>query len=177
ALIPLVNATGDLFTRLFPVLKEFEKVGNVLVTVHAPWQWAFLILAIGITPAICEEFLFRGYFHRTLERSFGAPGVYFLSGTVFALIHQNYFGLIALILVGSYLGFVYQRAGSIFASAATHFAYNTTLIVLVNVPAVGGFIMNTDGTTRWQAVIASIVLGSSAVTGLQLLSGKRRVAK
>lgn len=170
ALIPLVNATGDFFMRFFPIFKRFEEAGNVLVTVHAPWQWVFLIFAIGVTPAVCEEFLFRGYFHRTLERTISAPGVYFLSGMIFALIHQNYFGLVALILVGSYLGFVYQRGGSIFVSAATHFAYNTSLILLVNIPAAGNIIMKADGTTRWQAVIASAVLGAAAVIAMHHLT-------
>ncbi|MBL8994198.1 MAG: CPBP family intramembrane metalloprotease, partial [Spirochaetia bacterium] len=134
-LIPFFSAITEFFLRLFPVLRDLKFDGDGLLQAKRPWEWVFMILAIGVTPAVCEEFLFRGYFQRTLERTLRAPMLYLVSGTIFALIHQNYFGLIQLTLVGIYLGFVYHRAGSLLASGAAHFSYNTALVIFVNTPA------------------------------------------
>jgi len=174
ALIPFVNWTAELLMKPFPVLRELEEASNALLTVRKPWHWVFLILTVGVTPAICEEFLFRGYFHRTLERTFGQPGVFFLSGAVFGLIHQNYFGLVALVLVGAYLGFVYQRIRSLWASSLSHFAYNTTLIVLLNLAPAGAAMTKADGSSKAIVVLGSLIASILIITVITLATRSRK---
>lgn len=170
-LIPFFSAVSEFFLRLFPVLKDLRLSEGGLLQAKKPWEWVFMIVAIGVTPAVCEEFLFRGYFQRTLERGLRTPTLYIVSGTIFALIHQNYFGLIQLTLVGIYLGFVYHRAGSLFASSAAHFAYNTTLVILVNTPQTyWTWLENAKGETSAKAALASAALGLALIVFIRRFS-------
>lgn len=170
-LIPFFSAISEWFLRLFPVLKDLRLSDGGLLQAKKPWEWIFMIVAIGVTPAICEEFLFRGYFQRTLERSLRTPTLYIVSGTIFALIHQNYFGLIQLTLVGIYLGFVYHRVGSILASSAAHFFYNTTLVILVNTPPkLWTWLENANGETSLRAALGSAALGLALIVFIQRFS-------
>ena len=131
-LLPLAEFASRFFFYFFPQIKDMAESGNALLTSNNPVELVFLILLISVTPAICEEFIFRGYFQRTLQRKMKEPFHYFLSGTVFALFHQNTFGLLALIIVGIYLSFVFYRFSSLYVSMASHFTYNTLIVLAVN---------------------------------------------
>lgn len=131
ALLPSVEYIGRLIYSLFPGLEKLAD-SSTLVRSRSPSQMILVYFAIAVTPAICEETLFRGYFQRTLQRRIRAPWHYLMSGTLFALYHQEVLSLPSLILVGVYLGFLYSRYGSIYTTMGAHFAYNSTLIYLAN---------------------------------------------
>jgi membrane protease YdiL (CAAX protease family) len=169
--LPVAIGLGEISVRLFPVLRELEGLGNALVMAKTPLGLALVIGAIGLTPAICEEFLFRGYLHRTLSRKLRQPWAYVVSGCFFALIHQNYFGLATLILVGVYLGFLFSRFDSIWPGSAVHFAYNTMLVVMTNKPAAFSWLFDAQGFVRLP-YLAIGFLGSAAMAALILLQTK-----
>jgi membrane protease YdiL (CAAX protease family) len=119
---------------LFPVLKELSAVSEVLFHAGNPAEWIFIILVIGVTPAVCEEILFRGYLQGTLERKMREPWIYLFSGILFALYHKSNLSLLSLIAVGVYLGFLYHRFQSLYATMALHFTYNSLIVFLTNKP-------------------------------------------
>jgi len=172
-LIPLSLASADLFSRAFPVLKSFESLGNVMVEAQSPGALLFVFCAVALTPALFEEFLFRGYFHRTLQRKLSAPRSYLVSGIVFALIHQNYFGLVALVLAGVWLGFVYEQFGSLSCSAIAHFFYNSTLILIVNFPLAFSWLTDSEGFVKLEWVLLSVGLCFTAIFAVFRLSAMK----
>jgi len=131
ALLPSVEYIGRLIYSLVPGLQKLAD-SSPLVRPRSGAQMLLVYFAIAVTPAICEETLFRGYFQRTLQRKMRAPWHYLISGTVFALYHQEVLSLPSLIMVGVYLGFLYSRYRSIYTTMGAHFAYNATLIYLSN---------------------------------------------
>jgi len=150
--IPAILWLGELAQHLFPVLSQFQDTTDSLVTVRDPAHALLVVFSICLTPAICEEFLFRGLFHRTLEERWRQPGIWLLSGTVFALFHQNYFGLVPLIFVGTWLGFIFQRSRSIFTSAFAHAGYNGILVLLSNQKDIAALMVGSNGFIRpWLA--------------------------
>ncbi len=129
--VPLASWLGEFWFWLFPslrVLIEFFGMGDLKLT--DPGAIIFNLVVIGVTPAICEEILFRGYLQGTLHRKWSARSSILFAGIMFAMIHQNAFGLTTLILMGILLGWVYYRFQSLYASAALHFAYNSAIVLI-----------------------------------------------
>ncbi len=165
-MVPLAIWTGEFFPKLFPGLREAMDMGDALYRATTPGQVALLFLAVCVAPATCEEFLFRGYFQSTLSRGMRAPWSWLLAGTFFALVHQNYFGLVPLVLVGVYLAWVYERTGSIWPGVAVHAFYNGALLLAGNVPSLFGWAFRPDGFLNgWVAAAGTLTL-ALAVAGL-----------
>jgi hypothetical protein len=133
AMVPLAGLMSAWYYHFFPVLRQISHASSLLLSARSPGQAALVIFTIAVTPAICEEALFRGYFLRTLGRRMGPTAAITISGVVFALYHRSPLSLLSLVLAGLYLGFVYQRSGSLFVSMTAHFFYNLTIIVITNI--------------------------------------------
>jgi membrane protease YdiL (CAAX protease family) len=93
---------------------------------------------------------------------------------VFALYHRSPLSLLSLVLAGVYLGFVYQRTGSLYVSMACHFLYNLTIIALTNLRG-SVFLLaeDLDGRSLLVAGAATAVLAAMVV--LIFLRGAARV--
>lgn len=118
-------------------LKEMmEQMYRVLATADSFGEFLFVVWVIAVTPAVCEELLFRGLIQRTLEepteghamsaaerrkRGLAAAVV---GGVIFGLYHLNPFTLIPLAALGVYFGFVVYRTRNIATAIAAHFFNN-----------------------------------------------------
>lgn len=91
----------------------------------------FLFVALALTPAICEELLFRGYLQRQVERRGGALVSVVLVGVLFGLYHLRLSQVIPLSLLGVYMGYVVWATGSLWAGVLVHLL-NNGLAVLVS---------------------------------------------
>ena len=133
ALLPSVEYVAGVMYSFFPGLKEVGDSTRPIIEAHSTPMLLLTIFSIAVTPAICEETLFRGYLQRTLERRLRAPWHFLLSGLLFALFHQQVLSLPSLFLVGIYLGFIYTHFRSIYPGMFAHFSYNGAIILLTNV--------------------------------------------
>ncbi len=88
---------------------------------------ALLLLAVAVTPAICEELIFRGLLLRGMTR-WVRPGVsVVLSSILFGVFHWvpgGGFRVLPLVGVGLLLGWLTLRAGSVLPAMVAHAAYN-----------------------------------------------------
>ncbi len=131
-LLPIAEFLSSYVYRLFPILRKLAEISEVFVKTTGSFDLFLLIFTIGVTPAVCEEILFRGYFQRTLQENMAEPWHYILAGFVFALFHQRTLNLLSLFITGVYLGFIFYRSKSIYTSMTAHFTFNTTIILLYN---------------------------------------------
>ena len=83
-----------------------------------------MIFSLAVTPAICEEILFRGYLQRQFERSLGVAGGIVITGVLFGLYHFRLSQAVPLAVLGIYLGYLVWRTGSIWVVVAVHFLNN-----------------------------------------------------
>lgn len=90
----------------------------------------FSILALAITPAVCEEVLFRGYVQRQAERGVGAAWGIVVSGIIFGLYHLRLTQALPLIALGLYLAYLAWRTGSLWIPIVVHFANNAFAVAL-----------------------------------------------
>lgn len=95
-----------------------------LVTAYSFIEFAAIVFVIAVTPAICEEFLFRGFVLSNFEKIGKKNIAIILSGVLFALFHFHPFNLIPLAILGIYLSFIVYHSGSIFTSILCHFINN-----------------------------------------------------
>lgn len=157
-LVPLASWLGEFWFWLFPSLRKLVELfgyeGNIT---SDPKMIGFYVFAIGMTPAICEEILFRGYLQGTLQRVWKPHTAILFSSIFFALIHQNAFGITTLLLVGLYLGWLFYRFQSLAATAAFHFAYNTTIVLVGMTDFFPGIWDELGNFNVWVTVGATVV--------------------
>jgi membrane protease YdiL (CAAX protease family) len=157
-LLPVSSGIAQWLLSFFPALARWSRVGDALIVDPRPWPLVATLLAIAVTPGLCEEVLFRGYLQRTLQRRLAFPWHFLLSGALFALFHQQVLSLPSLLLVGIYLGFVYHRFGSLYLTMLCHFLYNAVLILLANFQPVWPALFTLEGGFRWFAVAGGAAL-------------------
>ncbi len=118
---------------LLPVLDAFEKmVGKMyesLLIMRSPGEALFVLFVVGITPAVCEEILFRGTVLYSLERGLRVRWALLLTGVMFAMFHLNPVTFVPLALLGAWLGLMVWRGNSIWYAVVGH-AMNNTIAVL-----------------------------------------------
>jgi membrane protease YdiL (CAAX protease family) len=173
-LFPLAMFAGDIFSRAFPFLRDLEQSSGALVRAESPGTWILLAAAICVTPALFEEFLFRGYLQGTLSRGMKSPWSWILTGGFFALVHQNYFGFGALLIIGIYLAYVFDAGGSIWPGSLVHFLYNGAIVVLANLDdhALMPWAFDPRGLVRLPVVAAFLPLGIVGVWSLAAIKRK-----
>jgi membrane protease YdiL (CAAX protease family) len=83
------------------------------------------LFVIAVTPAICEEFIFRGAIQRTIFRIKSNPHVaIWISAAIFSAIHFQFYGFLPRLLLGAAFGYVYFWTGSIWYAVFAHFLNN-----------------------------------------------------
>ena len=158
AVVPLAELLDSWSSFLFPVMRELRGGEASLLTAHAPARAALVVFAVSITPAICEETLFRGWLQRTIRRTLPAVPSIAITGVVFALFHMSPLSIVALAFVGFYLGYLFERSGTLFASMTAHCLYNLTIIVLVNVDAKAPWLETPTGDLAVPATVGAALV-------------------
>lgn len=133
---PVVIAVGEFFDLILYTIYQLESYEQVAVKIlrtslASPLTTFFALLTIiGIAP-ILEEFLFRGTLQTYLKKRVGPKAAIIIASAVFACFHfapeqglGNLSLLPSLFTFACFLGFIYERQGSLFASIGLHFAFN-----------------------------------------------------
>ena len=94
-----------------------------------------LILLLGlaaVTPAVCEEILFRGLLLNTLLRRHSPPVAIGVSALVFSVLHWTPSAVARVaptFVLGLILGWAVWRSRSLWVGVLVHLVYNATLLV------------------------------------------------
>jgi membrane protease YdiL (CAAX protease family) len=134
---PLVIAIGqlaDMLLYLFFRLENYEQVAvrYLKTTLGSPQMLTVALFTILIAAPVIEEFLFRGCLQTFFKRYMVPRNAILLSALCFALFHfapSQGIGNISLVgslfLFALFLGFIYERQASLFASVGLHMTFNT----------------------------------------------------
>ena len=134
----------------------------------------FHLVVLALTPAFCEELLFRGYVLRQAERGLGAAGGIVLSGVLFGLYHFRFSQALPLIALGLYLGYLVWRTGSLWPAIVVHFANNAFAVV---VEAYVSTQAEPDGAQLEQTDIAWYLVVAGAICFALILAAMHQAAK
>jgi hypothetical protein len=119
--IPLVESIKNFLDMLDKLVEEsylkLLSANNVL-------DYAIVITTVSLTPAICEEFFFRGFVQKSFEYKQKPLTAILLTSFFFGMYHFNPYGLLPLIMIGIYLGYSVYKSNSIFVPVILHFLNN-----------------------------------------------------
>ncbi len=110
---------------LLPIPSHIQETLDQLLAVHGVGEFSKKLFLFCLLPSVAEEVYFRGFCQTSLAHRMGVMPAILLTALLFALAHGNmwymhlYFGL------GCFLGWVYERSGSLWPAIAVHFINNT----------------------------------------------------
>jgi len=128
---PVLMIISGLTNLIFPN----EIAQFVMGQVEYPF-WV-LILVVAITPAICEEVVFRGYIQSTFKgKPFWIAAL--INGLLFAIFHFNAHQFFFTFFAGIFFAYIVHATRSIRAAVISHFILNasqvTIMWILMNMP-------------------------------------------
>lgn len=88
-----------------------------------------LFAGVALAPALCEEFLFRGVVLGALRTRLNPWAAVLITATLFAIFHLNVYQFPTTFVVGTILGFLTLRSGSIFPAILVHLSHNAAALL------------------------------------------------
>lgn len=150
--------------------KTVEKVTEALLAGTSVIQLLFNVIVIALVPAIAEEFFFRGLLLGDLLKEKMNPVFSILvSGFIFGIAHGHFSNVLAIWVLGSFLGYLYYVSGSLWLPIAAHFTNNFMAVLLkylFNLGVISQDVANAE--TPLYATVISLVI----FTGLLFLFNK-----
>jgi hypothetical protein len=119
--LPVLKNTVKQLKDIFDTL---DTVSIKIVTAYSTIELLVVIFVICVTPAICEEVLFRGFVLTNIRKVAKAPIAIILTSFFFSLYHFQPFNIIPLAILGGFLGFVVYYSNSLYLGMLCHFLNN-----------------------------------------------------
>jgi sodium transport system permease protein len=167
--IPIGWAIGWAQLQFFDVPRELMGALEKLVTATDLRRFLWILLLVAVTPAVCEEVVFRGVLFQGLAREERMWRTVGISALVFGAFHLSGATAIRLLptaWIGLLMGIAVWRTRSIYASMLMHFLNNGFAVVVVSRPEVRRALMSDVGEPNWWLVaLAPLALAA----GLWLL--------
>lgn len=125
----IVIQLGVYHNRVLPIPEEFKDAMGQLFE-GTDLNVGMLLLIIAVSPAICEEVLFRGVITSGFRRVLPAWTTILLVGLLFGLFHLSIYRVVLTGLSGVLFTYFVVRSGSIFLPMLGHFILNGLAILL-----------------------------------------------
>lgn len=181
ALIPAVQFLGAV-NELLPLPDfvrglEQTQIEMIETILQIDTGLVFNLIVLAVTPAICEEILFRGYIQRQSERAWGIVAGILFSGIIFGLYHLRLSQALPLSVLGIYLAYLTWRTGSLWPAIMVHFANNAIAVIVADFVRRREDIDYASVSTMeipWLAVLAGSLLFAGIVVVLHRRAETRR---
>lgn len=171
---PLVWFLSWAQSFFLPMPTEFLEGMSDFLTAESLPRVLWLLALVALTPAICEEVMFRGVLLGGTRRHLPPLQVILLNGFVFGAFHvptATVFRFLPTAVLGMLLAWVVLRTRSIWTGMLMHFLNNGSIVVLSAFPwVVERFSDPSQGPPLWLALPAAVSLTAGAVL---LESGRR----
>ncbi len=132
-IVVVVSQVCDALIDLIFGTQHYEQaaVHFVKTAMQQPGALFLSMVSVMVFAPVVEEFLFRGGLQNFLKLHFKTKTAIQLTALCFALFHLtlsqgigNFSLAVSLFILGIFLGFLYQRQGSLFASIGLHMTFN-----------------------------------------------------
>jgi uncharacterized protein len=139
-LVVTASQLCDFLLYLFFHLESYEQVAvrYLKQSIYSPYQLIPALLMIICAAPIIEELLFRGCLQSYLRRYMKKASSIVLSSICFSAFHfslsqgiGNISLLLSLFIFAIFLGFIYERQGSLLASISLHMTLNIVSVVRI----------------------------------------------
>lgn len=111
--------------------EESERILNLLIDNPKISVLLFNVLLLGVLPAVCEEFFFRGTILPFLTQWTKNKHIsIIITAFIFSAVHLDIYGFLPRFLLGIYLGYLFFWGKSLWLPIVAHFSHNTISVVL-----------------------------------------------
>jgi sodium transport system permease protein len=162
--------------RIFPeyeeLIKSMQDILNISVLQVHP---AIGLFIFALSPAICEETLFRGVLLSAFKKRMPGWMSVLAVGCLFGLFHVHLYRLLPTALLGILFSYIVYRSGSLWPAVLAHFVNNGIVFLIVNYPVLLEKLpwLSEDASP---APLPTLVLSGSFVMGIMLIEmGKKSV--
>lgn len=122
----MVDAILALLRPVFPnTFTDYDAMVKSVTGAGSSW---LMLLAVMVVAPIGEEFLFRGLTQRYAKRCLMVPLAILFQGIIFGIYHGNIIQGVYAFILGTVLGFLAYKFGSITPGILLHIAINTSLL-------------------------------------------------
>jgi len=134
ATVLICAGVAQLQEFVLPMPELFEKTLTAYVVPKDKPVWEILLI-VALTPAICEELMFRGAIMGLLRKSMKPLALCVWVGLLFGIFHLSAYRVVPTTLLGILLAALVWRSGSIYPAMLLHAAHNalTTCMVIYSV--------------------------------------------
>lgn len=123
-LLTSIPGINDGYKIIKETFESLEQLTLTIVASHSILELIGVIFIIAVTPAICEEFLFRGLVMKNLEKVYSSLKTILICGTLFAVFHFQPINLFPLVILGCFLSLIVICSDSLYTSIVCHFINN-----------------------------------------------------
>lgn len=153
--------------RVLPAPPQLlDEIQRLLELANTPGGLALTLFIIAVSPAICEEVLFRGALLSGLRERMAPWAAAVVVSVLFGLFHVSIYRFAPQALTGLILAGLVLRGGSIFPAMIFHFGFNAllTLVQLEKLPA--GLVEYLRDHAVEQNGLPTWVLGAAGVVAM-----------
>lgn len=172
---PSVVLLGIGIERVYPLSDEVARALHPLMNAMNEAPLIYVILLVGVTPAICEELAFRGFILSGLRNLGSRWAAIVISSLFFGLTHGMLQQSLAAFAIGIVIGFLAVQTRSLFPGMIFHFAHNSLSVLtgrididlVEKVPLLKWLFQESSSDVvsfvyRWPVIVASF-LSSAAI--------------
>lgn len=127
--VALSDYALSLTESLLPIPSQIQETLDQLLAVSGPGEFLKKLFLFCLLPAVAEEAYFRGFCQTSLSHRMGIMPAILLTALLFALAHGNVWYLHLYFGLGCFLGWVYEKSGSLWPAIIAHFINNTWTFV------------------------------------------------
>ena len=130
-MIPINIVVSYILTSMFPTSAEsIEAMFSIIMDDNV----VSVILVTAVTPAVCEEMLFRGFIYHSMKARYRVSVVIGIVAVLFGIYHMSLIKFIPTAFSGLILCYVVYRTGSIYPSMVMHFINNAFNVLVTYYP-------------------------------------------
>jgi len=130
--IPLIAELSFIQDTIIPMPVELTDTMKAIFTIKEGESVVFMFFVFAITPAICEEGLFRGFLLGGLRNGLGKTGAILLTGFLFGLFHLNIYRLLPTAIIGFILAYLVISGSSLITAVIYHAVNNAIALSIIN---------------------------------------------
>ena len=139
-LVSIIGTIADMLINLLFGQQQYEQVAvrYLKTSLSSELPMILALVTIILIAPFLEEFLFRGFLQNFLKRLVGRKAAIMLAALTFALFHfslsqdlGNVPLVASLFVLALFLGFIYERQQSLFASIGLHMTFNTISVLRI----------------------------------------------
>ncbi len=106
------------------VPENIKSVYDRLITSENLFQYSIKLIFVAMLPAVCEEFFFRGICQTNLVARYGRWAGILIVSIMFAVAHTNPWYFHLYIILGIFLGWMYEVGKTLWIPITCHFVNN-----------------------------------------------------